>query len=177
MEWASSEGISVNIELKNNIFDYPYLEMKVLDLIYLYKMKDRTMISSFNHNSLARIGSLDSTIETAILYSYPMYEPWVYAQHLGAKALHPNQRTVNEVNVAASKDCQIPVRPYTVNDVKVAEQLRKYGCESVITGLSRKNGEAIWRALFVKKHRINAMFFYLFEICFELCFACGLCAE
>ena len=29
MEWASSEGISVNIELKNNIFDYPYLEMKV----------------------------------------------------------------------------------------------------------------------------------------------------
>ncbi|AJI20984.1 glycerophosphodiester phosphodiesterase [Priestia megaterium] len=138
MEWASSEGISVNIELKNNIFDYPYLEMKVLDLIYLYKMKDRTMISSFNHNSLARIGSLDSTIETAILYSYPMYEPWVYAQHLGAKALHPNQRTVNEVNVAASKDCQIPVRPYTVNDVKVAEQLRKYGCESVITDYPEK---------------------------------------
>jgi glycerophosphoryl diester phosphodiesterase len=138
MEWALSEGISVNIELKNNIFDYPYLEMKVLDLIYLYKMKDRTMISSFNHNSLARIGSLDSTIETAILYSYPMYEPWVYAQHLGAKALHPNQRTVNEVNVAASKDCQIPVRPYTVNDVKVAEQLRKYGCESVITDYPEK---------------------------------------
>lgn len=40
MEWVLSEGISVNIELKNNIFDYLYLEMKVLDLIYLYKMKD-----------------------------------------------------------------------------------------------------------------------------------------
>ena len=43
------------------------------------------MISSFNHNSLARIGSLDSTIETAILYSYPMYEPWVYANTLAQK--------------------------------------------------------------------------------------------
>ncbi|WP_430487411.1 glycerophosphodiester phosphodiesterase [Priestia flexa] len=138
LAWASNQQFSVNIELKNNLFEYAYLEMKVLDLIYYYKMKERIIISSFNHNSLARVTSFDSTIETAILYSYPMFEPWIYAQHLGARALHPNYRTVNQVNVAASKDYRIPVRPYTVNDVKLAKQLYGYGCESIITDYPEK---------------------------------------
>ncbi|TYR82473.1 glycerophosphodiester phosphodiesterase [Priestia megaterium] len=138
LEWAHDQHISVNIELKNNLFEYTYLEMKVLDLIYRYKMKQRIVISSFNHNSLARVASLDSSIETAILYSYPMFEPWIYAEHVGARALHPNYRTVNQVNVSACQDYHMAVRPYTVNDVKVAKQLYGYGCESIITDYPEK---------------------------------------
>ncbi|WP_110111267.1 glycerophosphodiester phosphodiesterase [Bacillus sp. CGMCC 1.16541] len=138
LQWASEQLTEVNIELKNNIFEYAYMEMKVIDLIYKYNMQNRVIISSFNHNSLARVISLDSNLETAVLYSYPLFEPWIYAQHLGAKALHPNYRTVNEVNVDVSRDFSLKVRPYTINDVNIAKQMYKYGCEAVITDYPEK---------------------------------------
>ncbi|MFC3882852.1 glycerophosphodiester phosphodiesterase [Bacillus songklensis] len=133
LEWAAELPLKVNIELKNNVFEYPYLEMKVIDLIYKLNMKENVILSSFNHNSIMRVLSLDSTIETAILYSWQMFEPWNYAKHLSVKGLHPNYRTLNDIVVQAARSEQLAVRPYTVNDAEVMKKMRDLGCDAVIT--------------------------------------------
>jgi glycerophosphoryl diester phosphodiesterase len=138
LEWAAEFPLKVNIELKNNVFEYPYLEMKVIDLIYKLNMKDHVILSSFNHNSIARILSMDSTIETAILYSLQMYEPWNYAKHMSVKGLHPNHRTLNDIVVHAARSEQLAVRPYTVNDVELMKRMRDFGCDALITDYPEK---------------------------------------
>jgi glycerophosphoryl diester phosphodiesterase len=133
LEWASAISLKVNIELKNNVFEYPYLEMKVLDLVYKLNMKELVVLSSFNHNSMARVISLDADIETAILYSLQLFEPWNYAKSMSVKGLHPNYRTVNNIVVYGAHSEQLSVRPYTVNDEETMKQLFEMGCDALIT--------------------------------------------
>lgn len=138
LEWAAGLSLKVNIELKNNVFEYPYLEMKVLNLLYKLNMKDAAVLSSFNHNSMARVVSLDSTVETAILYSLQMFEPWRYAKHMSVKSLHPNYRTVNDIVIYGAHSEGLSVRPYTVNDTAMMKKLYDLGCDALITDYPEK---------------------------------------
>lgn len=141
LEWIATTPLLVNIELKNNVFEYRNLELVVLNMIYHYGLKDRVILSSFNHNSLVRAKSFDSTIPTAILYSYQLFEPWTYAQSVGADALHPNFRTLNDVIVSAAQHDRLAVRPYTVNNADKATELFQMGCDAIITDYPEKMRE------------------------------------
>ncbi|WP_218197377.1 glycerophosphodiester phosphodiesterase family protein, partial [Pseudomonas sp. 2995-1] len=81
-------------------------------------VKDRVIVSSFNHYSLVELNKLDPSVETAILFMKGLYEPWNYARTVGATGLHCFLPVaVPEFLVGANK-VGMAVRPFTVNEEK-----------------------------------------------------------
>ena len=133
LEWMTSNQIICNIELKNGVCPYKGMEEKVISLIHAYGLKDRVILSSFNHYSIVYCYRIDQEIETAPLFSEGIYMPWVYAQSIGAKSIHPKHTAAPNELVKASVEYGVAVRPYTVNKEKDLQRFFAIGCSAVIT--------------------------------------------
>lgn len=57
--FSASDLKILNLELKNSIFEYDELEEKVINMIDEYNLRDRVIISTFNHMSLVKIRELE----------------------------------------------------------------------------------------------------------------------
>ena len=55
---AKETGIITNIELKTGVYTYPGIEEKTLAMIDDFGMRDKIIISSFNHYSVKRMQAL-----------------------------------------------------------------------------------------------------------------------
>ena len=66
-ELVKDTHIITNIELKTGIFEYPGIEKKVYDLIEEFGLKEKIIISSFNHFSIRRIKELCPDMECGLL--------------------------------------------------------------------------------------------------------------
>ncbi len=95
-DFARNKDIITNIELKTSIITYEGIEKKVYDLIKEYDMKDKIIISSFNHNSLIRMKEIDREIKCGVLESSRLYKPWEYVKNLGMEYFHPLNFTINK---------------------------------------------------------------------------------
>lgn len=132
-EWMTSNNLHCNIELKNGIIPYIGMEEKVIDLIRRYRLSDRIIISSFNHYSIVYSYRLAPEIETAPLLSESLYMPWIYAQSIQARGIHPKYFRGLEDIFKQSIANGIAVRPYTVNKDPALKRLFALGCSAVIT--------------------------------------------
>ncbi|MBP2240812.1 glycerophosphoryl diester phosphodiesterase [Cytobacillus eiseniae] len=132
-EWLTTNEMICNIELKNGVFPYKGMEAKVIELIHSYQLTNRIVLSSFNHYSIVYCYRLDQEIETAPLFSEGLYMPWVYAQSIGARSIHPKYTAAPNELIKASLDYGIEVRPYTVNKEKEMFRLFAVGCTAIIT--------------------------------------------
>ncbi|WRP05204.1 glycerophosphodiester phosphodiesterase [Rossellomorea aquimaris] len=132
-QWLKGNDMLCNIELKNSIMDYQGLEEKVIGLIREFGFEDRIIISSFNHYSIVACYRLEPAVEIAPLYSSGLYMPWIYAQSIRAKAIHPNLKAApDEIIVEAMKN-GIAVRPYTVNKIDQMVRLLSIDCSGIVT--------------------------------------------
>ncbi|EGC82850.1 glycerophosphodiester phosphodiesterase [Anaerococcus prevotii] len=95
-DFAKNKDIITNIELKTSIIRYEGIEKKVYDLINEYGMKDKIIISSFNHNSLIKMKEIDREIKCGVLESSRLYKPWEYVKNMGMEYFHPLNFTVNK---------------------------------------------------------------------------------
>lgn len=50
-EWASGNSLITNVEIKSSVYYYEELEKKTMELIERFGLKERIIISSFNHLS------------------------------------------------------------------------------------------------------------------------------
>jgi glycerophosphoryl diester phosphodiesterase len=133
LEWMTSNRLICNIELKNNLFPYEGMEEKVIELVRKYHLSNRIIISSFNHYSIVYSYRLAPEIEIAPLFSQSLYMPWVYAQSIHAKGIHPKLMTVTDEIIRSSIENGIQVRPYTVNKEADMKRLFSIGCSALIT--------------------------------------------
>ncbi|QED48567.1 glycerophosphodiester phosphodiesterase [Cytobacillus dafuensis] len=133
LEWMKTNHIICNIELKNGIFPYEGMEEKVIALIRAYNMTDRVVLSSFNHYSIVNCYRMAPEIETAPLFSEGLYMPWIYAESIGAKSIHPKYTIAKTELIKASMEYGIAVRPYTVNKENTMHRLFSAGCSAFIT--------------------------------------------
>ncbi|MFC4775898.1 glycerophosphodiester phosphodiesterase [Paenibacillus sp. GCM10023252] len=133
LQLAAQHNITLNLELKNGLTPYPGLEQAVIAMVREYDWTGRTIISSFNHYSLAECKRLAPDIRTGVLYMEGLYEPWEYAKRLGANALHAAHYAVLPEWVAAAKEQGMIYNPFTVNDVKEMERLLDAGVAGIIT--------------------------------------------
>ncbi|MBB6452562.1 glycerophosphoryl diester phosphodiesterase [Salirhabdus euzebyi] len=132
-DFYSQTSLVINVELKSGVVRYPGIEKIVLELINKYKIRDRVIVSSFNHYSLVEMKQLDPEIETAILFMEGLYEPWNYAKGIGAEGLHCYLPVaVPELLVGAAK-AGMPVRPFVVNEEQHITNLIKAGCDAIMT--------------------------------------------
>ncbi len=123
----------INIELKNSIEPYPGLEDAVVELVHRASWDHRVVLSSFNHLSVARLQG--SGLRTAILYSEPLYEPWVHAERVGATAVHPSGHAlrIDPGSVAECRERGIDVNVWTINTPEDARAAADLGVHAIIT--------------------------------------------
>lgn len=88
MKHRCREGVKINIELKTNVYPYPEIEEKIVDLVYKRGMQESIIYSSFYALSLEKIRQLDQEAEIGILDS-KVSDCLFKLRGLGANALHP----------------------------------------------------------------------------------------
>lgn len=138
LDWVQGKGLRLNIELKTGLIPYPDLERRVIRMIQSYGLKDRVILSSFNHDSIKRIIAIDPAIETAILFMEGLFEPWKYAKSIGAAGLHCYRKAAVPEMIAGAKKAGVAIRPFTVNDRREIKSFIKAGCTGVFTDFPRK---------------------------------------
>lgn len=137
-EWMEKNKLICNIELKNNKFPYEGMEKKVIDLIKEFKFENRTIISSFNHDSLKNVKQIAANIETAPLYKNLIYKPWEYAETIQASGIHPKFTVMTPSLISDTIKNNIAVRPYTVNKEREMKKLMELNCTAIITDFPEK---------------------------------------
>ena len=107
--------ILLNIELKTDVINYSGIEEDVVNLIKLYGVEDKIILSSFNHESIKKVKAI-SNIKTAILYENPIKDVVKYAKSLGVYAIHPDIRLVSEELIKEAHENNLKVNIFTVNN-------------------------------------------------------------
>jgi glycerophosphoryl diester phosphodiesterase len=132
------KDLYLNLEIKFGTPYYKGLEEKILKEIKGMIDLERLIMSSFNHYSLARIKGMNPQISTGFLTSALLIDGWDYVKKNGGQALHPDHNSVTEDLVKSCHSSQIAVNTYTVNSVTRAEELIKFGVDSIITNYPDK---------------------------------------
>lgn len=143
MKLLEPTNLKLNIELKSDVFPYYGMDMEVLKLVEKYGMQHRTIISSFDHETLTRIAVVAPRIETAPLFSNIIVEPWAYAKRIEADAIHiSGYYMMRQTAIEALKE-GAKVRVYTINDEAHMDLLWKAQVEGFFTDEVEKAVE--WR--------------------------------
>lgn len=138
LQWVKPKQTNINLELKNEKFRYNHLEEIVYEQIEYYGLENRTIISTFNPNSIRHMATFNKEIPLALLRSKKHRKLCAYAQELGAKALHINYRLLNESLIKQCQDKHMKVRVYTVNKYEQMIRCFQLGCHGVITDIPGK---------------------------------------
>ncbi len=145
--FAHSNLKVLNLELKNSVIEYKGLEEKVLNMIDEFNLKDRVIISSFNHVSLVKIRKLeDQKIKTnknlstekritlGALTDSTLVNVPKYLTAIPVECYHPYFPSIlNKAYMEEIKKAGIKVNPYTVNDVENIRKVIEVGAYSIIT--------------------------------------------
>lgn len=127
--------LTVNVELKTTELLYPELPQKLICIARDFAMEDRVLYSSFNHYSLQEIMKIDPKVKTGLLYNLGIVDPWVYAKHLSASAIHPHYFIISALpdTVARCHDNGIMVNVWTVDNPKAIAFMIQCGVDAIIT--------------------------------------------
>lgn len=131
---ASSDLKVLNLELKNSILEYEGMEEKVLDMIEEYGLKDRIIISSFNHMSLVKIRKMDKDIILGALTDSTLANVPKYLNDIGVQCYHPFFPSIlNKEYNKEIREAGIKINPYTVNTEEEMKMVVEAGTDSIIT--------------------------------------------
>jgi len=127
--------LAMNIELKTTERLYPDLPRKLLALAGEYAMGERIIYSSFNHYSLKEIKTLDPSAKIGLLYELGMVDPWVYANYVGADAIHPHYFVIAALpeTVALCHEHGVKVNVWTVDEPDTIKLMLKCAVDGIIT--------------------------------------------
>ncbi|MGM0410951.1 MAG: glycerophosphodiester phosphodiesterase family protein [Bacillota bacterium] len=128
----------INLELKNNYFNYDEIENKVIEILQEYQIEDKTIISSFNHYSIKKITDMKMNITTGILYMATIFHPWNYAKKIGVEFINPHFSALNGeiINYLHKNNYKIAV--YGANKKEELIKLIKSKVDIIITDYPKK---------------------------------------
>ncbi|ADQ13961.1 glycerophosphodiester phosphodiesterase [Halanaerobium hydrogeniformans] len=135
LKMMQKNDIILNLELKNDLIDYPGMEEKVCEMLKEYKMLDRVIVSSFNHYSLRKFSKICPEIDLGILYMTTLIKPENYVDSLDFKvrSLHPAAKTLDQEVVKGIKASGYEIYPYTVNEKEELKKMIELGVDGIIT--------------------------------------------
>ena len=134
LNYVRDKNLYLDIELKTGVILYDGIEEIVIRKINESGVKERTILSSFNHYSMVKCKTIDDTVKTGLLYTAGLYEPQRYAEYVGADALHPLFYSVlNEQIVKNIKNADLLINTYTVNEEIYMKKLIQLGIDGIIT--------------------------------------------
>lgn len=145
--FSQSDLKVLNLELKNSVIEYNGLEEKVLKIIDQFNLRDRVVISSFNHVSLTKIREIEKQRSKLKIKGYgnkkltlgaltdsTLVNVPKYLQAISVECYHPYFPSIlNEEYMNGIKKAGIKVNTYTVNDIGNMKKVISAGCDSIIT--------------------------------------------
>lgn len=131
--WAKTHDLAINIELKNNKIDYPYLESIVYEQVDHFGMLNRTIFSTFNKESIQRCQNISQTTEIAWLTSKRNKNLIKDALQLNVKAIHIHYRLLNRQLIQQAYNEKIAVRVFTINKTKQLLKCFDNNCDAIFT--------------------------------------------
>ncbi len=134
-ELIKPTNLLVNVEIKTDGVAYAGIEQKLLSLEKSMGMRNRVLYSSFNHYTLRNLHKMDPHTFLGVLYNNALDDPWGYAQHIGAKALHPEYKIILNTPgyVACAHAAGLAVNTWTVDTSAEIRQLMDLGVDIVMT--------------------------------------------
>lgn len=138
LAFAKEHQYPINIEIKVHARDdVAYYVKKVLDDIHGSECKELVIVSSFDHDVIAHIKELDTSIATAALMEeLPSEELIPYLKTLQVEALHVKHTLVEKLPLEILSKEGILVSVYTVNDLRYMEMLFDLGIKGVFSDVA-----------------------------------------
>jgi glycerophosphoryl diester phosphodiesterase len=138
-ELLSPTGLTVNVELKTGIFQYPGIEEKALEIAKKWKMEDKVIYSSFHHPTVMKIKDLDSSAKVGLLFSDGFIGIPEYAEKLGVFTLHPPMwHMMNADFVRECKEKQIALHVWYCDEESYMKLLVDQQIQAIITNYPDK---------------------------------------
>ena len=121
-----------NIELKTGVNEYTGIEKAVLDMIDEYNLRDKIIISSFNHFSVLRMKSLCPEMKCGFLEESWIVGMGAYTKEHGIECVHPIFNNLTDELYAEMKNNGREVNTWTVNEKEDIRRLISMGVDSII---------------------------------------------
>ena len=140
---AKETGIITNIELKTGVYTYPGIEEKTLAIIDDFGMRDKIIISSFNHYSVKRMQALAPDMVYGFLEESRLIDTPAYVASNGVQAVHPESHMVDEEFMEQAKKHGLAVNVWTVNTEHSMRRLAELGVDIMIGNYPDLCGEVL----------------------------------
>lgn len=133
-ELLTPSALTVNVEIKTGIFQYPGIEKKALDTVKRWNMEDRVIFSSFHHSSILKIKEFDSSANVGLLYADGFIGVPEYTTELGITALHPPiWRAIEKGFIKECKQLGIALHVWYADELEYMQFLVEQEVEAMIT--------------------------------------------
>ncbi len=133
LDLIKKTDLILNIEIKTDNIHYEGIEKDVIDLINRYSLKERVILSSFNHKTIQICKEIDKDIATGMLYYEPIEDVVEYAKKIKADAIHPYKGLVSKELIEEAHKNNIEVNIYTVNGIEDMIRLKEYNADGLFT--------------------------------------------
>lgn len=133
LRWFRDQPMFLNVELKTNVIEYKNIERIVYESLKRYHVLERTVISSFNPDSLIRMKEINPAVETAFLTSTKMRNLPQYAKSLDCDSLHVKHRLLDKKLVKRCHKENLNLRIYTVNRPPMMKKCFQLGVNGIFT--------------------------------------------
>ena len=134
LDLIRTTNLTLNIELKNGLVLAEGIEKQAWDLITQFGMQERICFSSFNHYSMRIMRGISDQAVCGLLYQSGIVDPWLYAQRVGAQAIHPHWANLRIPDLA--QNCQeagILINAWTINNPDKIKMAASLGINAIIT--------------------------------------------
>lgn len=133
LAWLKETDLLLNIEIKNNIYQYEGIEESVIELIDHYDIVDRIIISSFNHYSIRYVKALRPDIKCGFLTFSNILDIADYCTNNGVEYYHPHYLTLRPNEITELAAANIGINPYTINEPIALQEAIDNGMQYIIT--------------------------------------------
>ncbi len=129
----SQKKFLLNIEIKNNIFEYKNIEKAVLELVIEHSLIDNVLFSSFNHNSVLKIKSLCQNAKCAFLFADGILDIDEYLDKYDVQIANLAHYLCTQQQLEKLHNAKKVVNVWTVNKGSDIRRFMRMGVDGIIT--------------------------------------------
>jgi glycerophosphoryl diester phosphodiesterase len=127
------DRVAFAVELKAGSDVYPGIEERLVTLLQLYDVADRTLIASFDHHALRRCHEVDPDVRTGALVVGRLLAPAALAPPGVLTALCLHAELVIASDVAAAREAGLDCYVWVVNEAADAARFVGWGVAGLVT--------------------------------------------
>lgn len=142
---SKHDGFLTNIEIKTDRIQYAGIEKAVLDLMDEFSLRDRIIISSFNHHTVKRFKELAPDVKCGFLCADWIINVGSYTKSHGIECVHPLFVQLTDELYAEIKNAGREVNTWTVNEEEFIERMIELGVDSIIGDYPDRTLKALGR--------------------------------